>query len=275
MQINSPNLWLDLIPKPDALSHKYSRGMLAVLGGYPVTGAARLAALAGARAGAGLTELLVPEEAFTLYAASMLSIMVKSYRDKEGFDALIGDQRINAILIGPGAGVNAFTEYALERGLATLKPVVVDADALTVIGSDVHAWRKKLHPNCVLTPHEAEYKRLFGQYTDKHSSLKEAANTLNCIILLKGHETLIASPSSEILCNTHASPYLASGGTGDVLAGMIAGFLAQKVPARDAAAMACWIHGECAKRIGAGLLAEDIPLKLPEVLQNLLGSSSI
>jgi ADP-dependent NAD(P)H-hydrate dehydratase / NAD(P)H-hydrate epimerase len=268
---NSPALWLNQIPKLTALVNKYTRGNVVIYGGYPVTGAARLAALASSRVGAGLTSIVVPEQAFPIYASSMLSIMVKPYQNDAELNTLLSDERISAFLIGPGAGVNEKTKKYTMALLASKTPVVVDADAISVFKDDAQGLSKAVKDQCVLTPHEGEFARVFGEITDRRQAVLQAANMTGAVMVLKGHETIIASPSGELVINKNATPNLATAGSGDVLAGIITGLLAQGMPAFLAAAAAVWLHGECAKVFGVGLIAEDLPNILPQVLKKMIG----
>jgi len=266
---NNPALWRDCLPKLDKNSNKYTRGHTTIIGGFPLTGAARLAALAAARVGSGLTTLLVPEVAFPIYASAMTSVMVKPFGDSETFKLSIKDSRLSSFLIGPGAGVNNDTEAHVLTLLALNKPVVLDADAITAFQDNHNLLLNQLHDTCVLTPHAGEFKRLFTLSDDRVSSAQLAAKTCGAVVVLKGSETVIAAPNGQTIVNKNAPPTLATGGAGDVLAGMIAGLIAQGMTAFDAAAAAVWIHGEAANLFGLGLIAEDLPLLLPKVLQQL------
>ena len=269
IQINSPQLWQSLLPKLKHDSNKYSRGYAMIYGGYPITGAARLAAHACARAGAGMTSILSPEIAFPIYASHLLSIMVRPFASLSEIESLVDDSRISAFLIGPGAGVNAQTHHATLSLLSKKKPTVLDADALTVFENDVDTLKQAIKNTCVLTPHEGEFKRLFKLSNDRTQSVVEAAKKLNAIILLKGHQTIIASPDGKIVINQHAPATLATAGSGDVLAGIITGLLAQGMPAFEAACAAVWMHSEAANLFGLGLIADDLPTMLIKVIQQL------
>jgi ADP-dependent NAD(P)H-hydrate dehydratase / NAD(P)H-hydrate epimerase len=275
MSINAPSIWLTHFPQPTANSNKYTRGSAAIYGGYPVTGAARLAALACAKIGAGLTSVLVSEKAFTVYASSLLSVMVKPYQSAQALNGLLSDSRISTLLIGPGAGINAETKNHALAFLATHKPIVLDADAISVFEGDLETLKNAIQSPCVLTPHEGEFARLMALPKNPTAQQRQiaaqlAAKTLNAVVVLKGFETIIAAPNAEPIINQHASPYLATAGSGDVLAGMITGLLAQGMPPQLAAAAAVWMHGECAIRLGAGLIAEDLSAKISELLAQLL-----
>ena len=266
---NHPSLWLDLLPKLTANSNKYTRGHTLIVGGYPLTGASRLSAYAAARVGSGLTTLFVPEVAFAIYAGAMTSIMVKPFGDIETFNQFIHDTRITCFLIGPGAAAHEDTCSQSLQLLATHKPVVLDADALTVFQGALTLLSSHLHDNCVLTPHEGEFKRLFSLTDNRVESAQLAAKACGAVIVLKGSKTIIAAPNGQTIVNDHAPPTLATGGAGDVLAGLIAGLIAQGMPTFDAACAAVWIHGEAANLYGIGLIAEDLPPLLLQVLKAL------
>lgn len=266
---NDPKHWLKLLPKLTTDSNKYTRGHTMIIGGYPLTGASRLSAHAAARMGSGLTTLLVPEVAFAIYASALTSIMVKLFGDIETFNHSINGKRITSFLIGPGAGVSDDTRSQSLKLLDTNCPVVLDADALTTFQGELSLLSSYLHANCVLTPHEGEFKRLFSLTDDRVLSAQQAAKVCGAIVVLKGSETVVAAPNGQTMVNNNAPPTLATGGAGDVLAGMIAGLIAQGMPAFEAASAAVWIHGEAAKLFGLGLIAEDLPRLLPKVLKML------
>ncbi|MFT6394548.1 MAG: NAD(P)H-hydrate epimerase [Methylophilaceae bacterium] len=266
---NDPKHWLKLLPKLTTDSNKYTRGHTMIIGGYPLTGASRLSAYAAARMGSGLTTLLVPEVAFAIYASALTSIMVKPFGDIETFNHSINGKRITSFLIGPGAGVSDDTRSQSLKLLDTNCPVVLDADALTAFQGKLSLLSSYLHANCVLTPHEGEFKRLFSLTDDRALSAQQAAKVCGAIVVLKGSETVVTAPNGQTMVNNNAPPTLATGGAGDVLAGMIAGLIAQGMPAFEAASAAVWIHGEAAKLFGLGLIAEDLPRLLPKVLKTL------
>lgn len=269
---NHPKLWRALLPKLTAASNKYTRGHTLIVGGYPLTGASRLSAYAAARIGSGLTTLLVPEVAFPIYAAALTSIMVKPFGDIETFSQTISDVRISCLLIGPGAGVSDDTHDYTLAFLNTSKPVVLDADAISVFQNDTAYFFNQVHQNCVLTPHVGEFKRIFELSEDHVLSAQNAAKQCGAVIVLKGSETVIAAPNGNTIINRNAPPTLATGGSGDVLAGMIAGLIAQGMPLFEASAAAVWMHGEAANHVGLGLIAEDLPQQLPAVLKKLATS---
>jgi len=266
---NGPALWQGLLPKPTSEGHKYSRGHALVMGGYPMTGAARLAARSAARLGAGLVSVAVPERGFPIYAAALTSIMVRILAGAGDLAALLGDARFNALLLGPGAGVTDETRAQALALLATGRATVLDADALTVFAQDPKALFAARRGPLVLTPHEGEFRRLFSDEGDKLNRARAAAAESGAVVLLKGADTVIAAPDGRAAINANAPPSLATAGAGDVLAGMILGLLAQQMPAFEAACAACWIHGAAAQEFGPGLIAEDLPDLAPDVLRRL------
>lgn len=269
---NHPDLWQHLLPQPDATSHKYRRGYALIQGGYPITGAARLAALAAARIGAGLTAIAVPEIAFPIYASQLLSIMAKPYATPAQHATLINDNKVSAYLIGPGAGATGETAETTLQMLRTGKPVVMDADALTSFASRADRLTPSITAPCVLTPHDGEFSRLFG-FTPAHElnlrirQTQAAASQTGAVVLLKGAQTVIAAADGRQVVNNNAPPTLATAGSGDVLAGIITGLLAQGMPAFEACAAAAWLHAEAATLFGSGLIAEDLPGLLPAAIR--------
>ena len=268
---NGPALWQKDLPRPAHGDHKYSRGHALIIGGYPMTGAARMAARAAARAGAGLTTIAVAERAKSAYVASLTSIMVRPLSGEKDITALLKDQRISAFLIGPGAGIGAQTRKRVLAMLATRRPVLLDADAMTSFERDAKALFGKIAGPCVMTPHEGEFARLFGSAGDKLARARDAARQSGAVIVLKGADTVIASPDGRTIVNSNAPPTLATAGSGDVLAGIITGLLAQGMDAWLAAAAGVWMHGAAAALFGPGLIAEDLPDLLPAVLRSLAG----
>jgi hydroxyethylthiazole kinase-like uncharacterized protein yjeF len=266
---NEPPLWQSTLPQLQRTANKYSRGHVLINGGYPITGAARMAARAAARIGAGLTTIAVPDAALPIYAAALQSIMVQPLSSPQDLERLLKDPRYSAFLIGPGAGVNDATRERALRMLATGRPVLLDADAISVFAADPNQLFNAVQGPCVLTPHEGEYQRLFSDTDDKLSRARQAAVRSQCIIVLKGADTVIASPDGRAVINSNAPATLATGGSGDVLGGLILGLLGQGMDAFMAACAAVWLHGAAATAFGPGLLAEDLPDLIPGVLRNL------
>ena len=266
---NSPPLWSERMPVPGAAGNKYTRGHALLYGGYPMTGAARMAARAAARIGCGLTTLAVPEVGFPVYAAALTSIMVQPLRHDDDLPPLLSDRRYSAFSIGPGAGVNAATRRHALSMLRTSKPVVLDADAISVFAERPQELFDAIAGTVVMTPHEGEFKRIFHIDGDKLKRARGAAQRSGAVIVLKGADTIIAAPDGRAAINGNAPPTLATAGSGDVLGGLILGLLAQGMDAFHAAAAAVWIHGACAATFGPGLLAEDLPDLVPGVLRML------
>ncbi len=273
-QLNAPALWQAALPVPQAGTHKHQRGRLVVFsGGASSTGAARLAAIAGLRAGAGLVTLASPPAALLVNASASTAVMVKRWDAEADTGEFLVGLRADAGLIGPAAGMGETTRRAVSEALTGPAPMVLDADALTSFESDPQALFAQLRPIDVITPHAGEFERLFpGLLTasvNRIEATAEAARQAGCVVLLKGADTVIAITGQTPVINRHASPALATAGSGDVLAGLIGGLMAQTVPAFQAACAASWLHGDAGQRLGQGLIAEDIPDALPQVLQAL------
>lgn len=269
---NGPGLWRDAFPWPAPADHKYSRGHAIVVSGPAErTGAARLAARAALRTGAGLVTVACPPDALTVNAAHLTSVMCTAFSGAEGLGAVLADRRRNAVLLGPGNGVGARTRDNVRSALAGDKAVVLDADALTSFEDDPTALLDALGSACVLTPHEGEFRRLFPDLggDDKLRRAREAARRSGATVLLKGPDSVAAAPDGRAAINTAAPPELATAGSGDVLAGIVLGLLAQGMPAFEAAAAAAWLHGTAAAGFGPGLIAEDIVERIPATLRSL------
>ncbi|NYT23330.1 NAD(P)H-hydrate dehydratase [Alcaligenaceae bacterium] len=268
---NLPSLWAAHFPWPRGDTHKYRRGHVLVGGGAVMTGAARLAALGAARIGAGLVTIAAPMAAWPVYAAAMTSIMVQPLPGDD-FSPALADERRNVVVLGPGAGVNAQTRDRVLAAAQTGRALVLDADALTVFADDPSSLFRALKGPCILTPHEGEFQRLFGCRGDKLERARGAARQAGAVVILKGPDTVVAEPGGRAAINANAPAWLATGGTGDVLAGMAAGLLAQGMPAFEAACAAVWMHGEAARLAGPGMISEDLPGGLPRVLRRMAGS---
>ena len=269
---NGPGLWRHALPVMQACGNKFSRGHALLYGGAVMTGAARMAARAAARAGAGLTSIAVPEHAWAVYAGALTSIMVRPLAREAALAPFLADTRITAMLIGPGAGTADQTrEHALAM-LATRRAVLLDADAITVFQHEPPSLFRAIAGPCVLTPHEGEFARLFDLEGDKLMRARAAARLSGAVIVLKGSDTVIASPDGRAAINANAPGSLATAGSGDVLGGIILGLLAQGTAAYEAACAGVWMHAAAANLFGPGLLAEDLPDLLPAVLQGLQGA---
>lgn len=270
---NDPSLWRDDLPQPQNGGNKYTRGHALIWGGYPMTGAARMAARAAARVGAGLTTIAVPEVALAVYATALTSIMVHPVAHPEDLASLLADSRISAFLIGPGAGSSDETKATAIAMLGTGRATVLDADALTSFQADPAALDRAISGGCVLTPHDGEFARLFDRQGDKLVRSRAAARRSGAVLVLKGADTVIAAPDGRAVINANAPPTLATAGSGDVLSGIVLGLLSQGVEPFLAAAAAVWLHGEAARSFGPGLIAEDLPDLLPGALRNLQNST--
>jgi hydroxyethylthiazole kinase-like uncharacterized protein yjeF len=279
--LNDPALWGGEFPRPRLEGHKYARGHAVVVsGGAVTTGAARLAARAALRAGAGLVTIASPREAFAIHAAANTAVMVRPIDGAGELATFLGDPRLNAVLLGPGGGVGRPLREQVQTAIAGPRAVVLDADALTSFADEPMALFGAIATRgdqpTVLTPHEGEFARLFksiDQAADRKSKLdrvRAAAAASGAIVILKGADTVIATPQGRAAVNADAPPWLASAGTGDVLAGFVAGLLAQRMPAFAAACAAVWLHGEAAAQAGIGMISEGLSDALPRVLQRLL-----
>jgi len=266
---NDPCLWLSELPTLSDDANKHTRGHALIFGGYPMTGAARMAARAAARAGAGLTTIAVPEVALPIYSASLTSIMVRPVVTPDDFMHLLNRSQFSAWLIGPGAGAGKETLSRTLAMLGTGCPTVIDADAITVFQDDPAALDRAITGPCVLTPHDGEFRRVFDSAGDKLTRTRAAALRSGAVVVLKGSDTVIAAPDGRAIINTNAPPTLATAGSGDVLSGFILGLMAQGMTAFLAAAAGVWLHGAAAVEFGSGLLAEDLPDLLPRVFQRL------
>jgi hydroxyethylthiazole kinase-like uncharacterized protein yjeF len=282
---NSPALWRGLLPVPDIAGHKYGRGHAVVVsGGASHTGAARLAAMAALRAGAGLVTIASPRDALVVNATAELAVMVRAVDDAPELEMMLADRRFNAVAIGPGAGVGAATRDMVLAVLGGERAAVIDADGLTSFAQD--GVRDTLftalaaNGRAVLTPHAGEFHRLFGGALDasdrqggaaKTDVARAAARKSDAVVVFKGPDTVIAAPDGRAAINANAPPWLATAGTGDVLAGLICGLLAQGMPPFEAASAGVWIHGEAAVAAGPGMISEDLAPLVPQVYVQRLG----
>jgi ADP-dependent NAD(P)H-hydrate dehydratase / NAD(P)H-hydrate epimerase len=284
--VNSPAFWGAQFPIPKVDGHKYSRGHAVVVsGGISSTGAARLAARGALRAGAGLVTIASPPNALAVNAEANLAVMVRSVDGAEALTQLLSDQRRNAVVLGPGGGVGAPMREMVMAALAAPPAVVLDADALTSFPDDstiLFAALAGRPAGAVLTPHEGEFSRLFRgvvAISDLQSKLERAraaARAAQAVVLLKGADTVVAAPDGRATVAENAPPWLATAGAGDVLAGFVAGLLAQGMPAFEAASAAAWLQGEAGNTVGPGLISEDIYEAIPGIYRELfaeLGSS--
>lgn len=267
---NTAELWAERFPWPRLDGHKYGRGHAVVASGpRGKSGAARLAARAALRAGAGLVTVLAPASAMAENAAQLTAVMLAETRGEDGFADAIADRRRNAILVGPGNGVTAATRRHVLAALKTRRACVLDADALTVFARAPQTLFKAVRGPCLMTPHEGEFGRLFDPAGDKLTRARAAARASGAVILLKGPDTVVAAPDGRAAINTNAPPTLATAGSGDVLGGIALGLMAQGMTPFDAGCAAAWLHGTAARQFGAGLIAEDLCEALPSALAEL------
>ena len=272
---NEPGLWLPHFPWPTPQGHKYARGHAVVVSGPAFsTGAARLGALGALRGGAGLVTVASPKDAVQVNASQLTAVMVRPVDDARELAELLADERKNAVLIGPGIGVGESTKAIVMAALASKAAVVLDADALTSFASDPDTLFAAIHGRAApvaITPHEGEFARLFGPIGEgaKLEAARAAAARSGAIVLLKGSDTVVAAPDGRASINATSSPWLATAGTGDVLAGMVLGLLAQRMEPFEGVSAAVWMHGRAALLFGPGLISEDLPGMLPLVLREL------
>ena len=277
---NIPQTWREAFPVPRIDGHKYARGhAIVVSGDIAATGAARMSARGSLRAGAGLVTLASPRDALAVNAAALTAVMVRPIDTVVEFAELLADRRFNACVIGPGAGLGERTRNFVLTALSAKRGLVLDADALTSFAEApdrlFEAIKASHDPQVVLTPHEGEFPRLFSDISNKHplrsklERVRAAAERSGAVVLLKGPDTVVASPDGRATIAANAPPWLATAGAGDVLSGIIAGLLAQGVAAFEAASIGVWMHGEAAREAGPGLIAEDLPEVMPAVFRRL------
>lgn len=277
---NVPPFWRESFPVPRIDGHKYSRGhAIAVSGDIATTGAVRMSARGALRAGAGLVTVASPRDALAINAAALTAVMVRPVDTAVEFAELLTDKRLNSCVIGPGAGVGERTRDFVLTALSAKRNLVLDADALTSFADApirlFEAIKASHDQQVVLTPHEGEFPRLFSDLSNKHPNrsklerARAAAERSGAVVLLKGPDTVVASPDGRATIASNAPAWLATAGAGDVLSGMIAGILAQGVAAFEAASIGVWMHGEAAREAGPGLIAEDLPEVLPAVFRHL------
>ena len=310
---NGPTLWAHCFPVPRVEGHKYARGhAMVVSGGLAHTGAARLAARGALRGGAGLVTVATPSEALSVHAAALTAIMTRVCDGPDDLTKLLADRRKNALVMGPGLGVGETTRALVRTALTPdaehgepPRGIVLDADVLTSFADDAYSLARLIRrsgKDVVLTPHDGEFARLFGKVSigdesrwanlvpnratvplllaSLHSESKldrarAAAALSGALVILKGADTVAAHPQGRASIAEDLPPWLATAGSGDVLAGLTGGLLAQGMPLFEAASAAIWLHGAAARHFGLGLIAEDIPENLPAVLQALLADGTL
>lgn len=299
--LNRPTIWRSSWPVTKTSDHKYNRGhAVAVSGSINKTGAARLAAGAALRVGAGLVSLASPVDALQVNASHLTAIMVEQMDGKEGLQQILSDPRKASLILGPGLGISNDTCSLVEVALTSARDIILDADALTSFADNLYEFKaliERTHESnphgkarqIVLTPHAGEFYRLFDPSTDAsdasindgHSSYPDkgkieaacwAAQHLGVVLVYKGADTVVAAPDGRISIADNAPPFLATAGSGDVLAGIIGGLLAQGMPAFEAASAGVWLHGEAGNIAGFGMTADDLDKALHRALQNYLAT---
>lgn len=273
--LNDPELWT--APHQPVGAHKYAHGHCVVVSGDELhTGAARLASYGAFRAGAGLVTLAGRREALLVHAAHVSAIMLAEAEGASGLADVLADRRRNAVVLGPALGIGSITRDKVEAALGSGAACVLDADAISSFQGLGDALFDLIAANpkrpVVLTPHEGEFKRLFPDLAgdDRLVRARAAAARSGSVVVLKGADSVIAAPDGRAAINDNAPPTLATAGSGDVLAGIVGGLLAQGWSGFDAAAASVWLHGAAANLFGgAGLIAKDIPDLLPEAMRTI------
>ena len=279
LDVMQPMVWENSqpsIPSPALEDHKYTRGQVQVYGGAEMTGAARLSALASARVGAGMVRVAAPPNAYDTYAQALMSVVVERMNDAEAWAGILREHTPNACVLGPGGGTSKLTHQALTGLLATEVPAVLDADALTLLSQDARlrdALASREAASC-MTPHDGEYVRIARAMdldiaADKLTRARTLANRLNTVVLLKGADSVVVAPDGRAVINGAAPAWLATAGSGDVLAGMIAGLSAQGMDMFEAVCAGVWLHSKAGQKAGAGMIAEDLLDAIPHVLKEI------
>lgn len=270
--LNNPSLWNHYLKIPQPYDHKYTRGPCLIVATGCMPGAIRLATLAARRCGAGLVRVICKREEYALFATTAWGEIITPVASVDEFLKWAEDPHFKALLWGTGTSPQALTREQAITVLLTKKPCVLDGGALSSFAGMVSELTSQLHEKVILTPHEGEFLHLFPHLAylkNKAEKALRAAAEVGAIVVLKGSDTVIASPEGELIINANAPPTLSTAGTGDVLAGMMVSLLAQGLPPLKAAAAAVWMHGEAVTHKGLGLIAEDIPPEIPSVLQEL------
>lgn len=271
--INNSFGWQYSYPVVPPMAHKYHKGHVLVLGGKePTLGASRLSAMAALRSGAGLVSLACPNDSYTVQATALTDVMVRRFDSNMGFVAFLQDPRLNVVTIGPGAGVSEKTAKLVRSVCEKNVSLVLDADGISSFAGRANQladYMNPADPKMVITPHEGEFMRLFPDISLTEGRLQaacQAAETIGAVVVLKGNDTIIASPDGRSFINATAPVWLSVAGTGDVLSGIIAGLLAQGMPMFEASAAAVFFHSEAAMQAGKGMIASDLLPIIPRVL---------
>ena len=256
--------------------HKYSRGTSYIIAGTQLIGASKLAALAASqsalRSGAGLSKILIKKENEKLFKPHILEEMIILYKNQHNLFEIIQKTKITSLIYGCGIDINQENSEILEFLLNQPINLVLDASIFSIIEQNKFLYLDKLFKRTsetIMTPHKGEFERVFENTNDKINDCIKATKQTNSIILYKGNDTVIGSPSGEIYINHLSSPYLATAGSGDVLSGLIGGLLAQGYKGIEATKLACYIHSQCGIRLGKGLIARDLIKEIPLVLKEV------
>jgi len=264
---NHPDLWSGQIPRYRYSQHKYHFGHSLVWGGE-MSGAGRLAAMSALRVGSGLVTVLCSEADRLVYALTSPSLIIDEHKDRSELTAFFKNRKVSAFVLGPGGGrSDSFKSFVSDALEYCSVPGVLDADAISVFEEKPEQLLSLLSDQVVMTPHEGEFKKLFPEVRGSRlERARQAATKAGCILVLKGADTIIAAPDGRTVINTNAPYWLARGGTGDVLAGIITGLLAQGVSVFDAACAGVWLHGDAARRAGSGMIADDLLMSVREAM---------
>ena len=278
LKINSLTLWLNNFPWKKKKDHKYSRGKLIIFGSQlNMTGSTILSAEAALRVGTGSVKIICSKKTLPIYSSKFPSVLKEEINTLFSLKKLIVKEKNSIFLIGPGAGVNQLTKKRTKLILKNSKYAVIDADALTCFKNNPKELYNLLDKNKIITPHIKEFHTIFPMINKKISNYEKivkASKICKCNIVLKGTNTLISSPTENIVLNKHTSSELAVIGSGDVLSGIIASLVGKnKLTPFLACCAAVWIHGDIAKKFGPGLIAEDIVKNIPNVLRKLKTSN--
>jgi NAD(P)H-hydrate epimerase len=269
-RVNGTALWRGHLPLPSAADHKYTRGHALVFGGATMPGATRLASRAARRVGAGMLTVAAPREAHPYYLIDQPGLIVREAAGAAALQALLEDRRFTSVLVGSGLPADEVTAGAVETAAASGRALVIDGGGLTAFARGIDSLARFGRADIVLTPHEGEFARLFPDLVgDKLKRAGEAARRSRCTVVVKGADTVIAAPDGRAAINADAPAWLATAGSGDVLAGLILGLLGQGMPAFEAATAGVSLHGMAGAAFGPGLIAEDLPELIPEVLRLL------
>ena len=267
---NVPMVWKEHFPNPAPHMHKYNRGSVAVVGHSMMVGASLLASAAARRIGAGLVTILFSENNLKWSPSVEPGCMYKQIKTSNELLDLVKEKRYTCVLVGPGNGQTENTKNNVISLLKNSITTVIDADALSVFHECPGELFENINGNVILTPHEGEFRRLFGDFENKVEASIKASNLSKSIVVFKGYDTIIAEPKGRVAISSNASPYLATGGTGDVLSGLILGLIGQGMPIFEAACAAVWISGEISMKIGPGLIAEDVIKNIPSGLKQFV-----